>query len=46
MRTYFHKDTGAYLGNWNYPPTPEQTDHPEHAGHLWTEGQGGSGRHV
>ena len=45
MRTYFNKTTGAYLGSWNYPPTSEQIDHPEHHGHLWKKGQIYSGRH-
>ncbi len=41
MRTYFHTQTGDYLGSWNYPPTPEQIDHPSLAGHHWIDGQVG-----
>ena len=45
MRTYFDKTTGAYLGSWNWPATPEQLVHPERTGQLWKEGQVGSGLH-
>lgn len=45
-RTYFDKDTGEYLGSFNYPPTPEQTDHPGRAGHPWKDGQVGSRGHT
>ena len=45
MRTYFDKTTGAYLGSWNWPATPEQLVHPERTGQLWKEGQVGSAAH-
>jgi len=45
MRTYFDKTTGMYLGSWNWPATPEQLDHPDHAGQSWKDGQVGSGLH-
>lgn len=45
MRTYFDNTTGMYIGSWNWPATPEQLNHPDLAGHLWKDGQVGSGLH-
>ena len=45
MRTYFDHTVGTYLGSWNWPATPEQLTHPSLTGHLWKEGQVGSGLH-
>lgn len=42
MRTYFDKTTGKYIGSWNYPPTREQTTHPELDGHSWKDGSIGN----